>query len=128
MFHLGWSRRLLTNSHSGGRGGRNFGRFHLLSHSVCQGGRLEWLGGHFDKAWRVFGVVWWRTFRRHFMVLVADISFVSDLDTESLTDTARQPAGFVWILMANIDGVHTNILRVNLEQQNQLLELPGGGG
>ena len=62
------------------------------------------------------------------MVLVADISFVSDLDTESLTDTARQPAGFVWILMANIDGVHTNILRVNLEQQNQLLEFPSGRG
>ena len=62
------------------------------------------------------------------MVLVADISFVSDLDTESLADTARQPSGFVRILMTNIDGVHTNILWINLEQQNQLLELPGGGG
>ena len=61
------------------------------------------------------------------MVLVADISFVSYLDTESLTDAARQAAGFVWIL-AQIDGVHTNILRVNLEQQNQLLQLPGGRG
>ena len=60
------------------------------------------------------------------MVMVADVSFVSDLDTESLTDTARQSAGFVWILMANIDGVNTDILRINLEQQNQLLELPGG--
>ena len=62
------------------------------------------------------------------MVLVADISFVSDLDTESLTDTARQTSGFVWILTGEIDGVDTNILRINLEQQNQLLELPGGGG
>ena len=60
------------------------------------------------------------------MVLVADISFVSDLDTESLTDTARQTSGFVWILTGEIDGVDTNILRINLEQQNQLLELPGG--
>ena len=59
------------------------------------------------------------------MVLVADISFVSYLDTESLADASRQPAGFVRVL-AKIDGVHTNILRVNLEQQNQLLELPGG--
>ena len=62
------------------------------------------------------------------MVLVADISFVSDLDTESLTDTARQTSGFVWILTGEIDGVDTNILRINLEQQNQLLELPGGRG
>ena len=62
------------------------------------------------------------------MVLVADISFVSDLDPESLTDTARQPPGFVRILMTNLDGVDTNILRVNLEQQNQLLEFPGGRG
>ena len=62
------------------------------------------------------------------MVLVADISFVSYLDTESLTDTARQTSGFVWILTGEIDGVDTNILRINLEQQNQLLELPGGGG
>ena len=63
-----------------------------------------------------------------FLVLVADITFVSDLDTESLTDTARQTSGFVWILTGEIDGVDTNILRINLEQQNQLLELPGGRG
>ena len=61
------------------------------------------------------------------MVLVADISFVSYLDTESLTDTAGEPAGFVRIL-PEIDGVHTNVLRVNLEEQNQLLQLPGGRG
>ena len=60
------------------------------------------------------------------MVLVADISFVSDLDTESLADTAGQTSCFVWILTAEIDGVDANILRINLEQQNQLLELPGG--
>ena len=88
----------MPDSHWRDHGGRNFGRFHLLPHSVCQGWGLEWLRGHFDKAWRVFGVVWWRTLRRHFMVLVADISFVSYLDTESLTDASRQPAGFVMIL------------------------------
>ena len=117
----------MTNSHSGGRGRRNFGRFHLLSHSVGQGGGFEWLRGHFDKAWRVFGVIWWRTFRRHFMVLVGDISFVSDLDAKSLADTVGQSRGFVGV-MTDVDGVHSDILRVDLQEQDELLELPGGGG
>ena len=72
-------------------------------------------------------MAWWGTFRRHFMVLVGDISFVSDLDAKSLADTVGQSRGFVGV-MTDVDGVHSNILRVDLQEQDELLQLPGGGG
>ena len=72
-------------------------------------------------------MAWWGTFGRHFMVLVGDISFVSDLDSKSLADTVGQSRGFVGV-MTDVDGVHSDILRVDLQEQDELLELPGGGG
>ena len=59
------------------------------------------------------------------MVLVADVSLMSYLDAECLADTAGQPSGFIRIV-PDIDGVDSNILRVYLEEQDELLQLPGG--
>ena len=59
--------------------------------------------------------------------MVADISLVSDLDAQSLTDAGGKPVSLVRV-MTQIDSVHSHVLRIYLEEQDQLLQLPGGGG
>ena len=75
----------------------------------------------------MFGIAWWGAERGDFLVLVADIGFMSDLDAESLTDAGGQPVSFVGI-MTQVDSVHSHILRIDLQEQDELLQLPGGGG
>ena len=83
----------------------------------------EFVGGH----WGVLG--------RHLVSVVggdqavvgADVRSPGDLDAEGLTHAVAQSVHLLRV-HADVHGVHSNILRINLQQQHQLLQLPGGAG
>ena len=52
-------------------------------------------------------------FGRNFVVVITEVSLVSDLDPQGLTHGVGQPLHLLRIV-TNIDGVNSNILRIYL--------------